>query len=207
MRSETLDITLEERGGDLWFVLRGPFTQEQLPAFRERFTTFLDDGTRSFIVDLEGVTVVDAGAPQLFIQLLNTVKGKNGDLRLVFKNECVTRAFAPVRNLFNIYADASLLRSGVFALLMRQQRILSRKTGIRLSRPVALFLLIILCGWFISLAFIIHLQSRHIREQQTELQDLSQWETKSRIELDNLRSRLQPLEQLGILRDSSEQTP
>jgi anti-anti-sigma regulatory factor len=207
MRSETLDITIEERGGDLWFVLQGPFTQEQLPTFRERFTTLLDDGARSFIVDLERVTAVDAGAPQLFIQLLNTVKGKNGDIRLVFKNECVTRAFAPVKNLFTIYADASLLRSGVLAILIRQQRLLSRKTGIRLSRPVAIILLIVLCGWFISLVFIIHLQSRHIREQQSELQDLSQWETRSRIELDNLKSRLQPLEQLGILRDSTEQHP
>ena len=78
-----------------------------------------------------------------------------------------------------------------------------RKTGIRLSRPVAFFLLVVLCGWFLSLVFIIHLQNRHIREQQTELQELTEWETRSRIEIENLRNRLQPLEQLGIVRDTA----
>lgn len=50
--------------------------------------------------------------------------------------------------------------------------------------------------------FIIHLQSGYIKTQQSELQKLSQWETTSRMEIDRLRSRLQPLEQLGILRDT-----
>jgi len=204
MRSETLDITIEGRGDDLWFILSGPFTQEQIPTVREKFLTLIDDGIRSFIVDLEQVSIIDPGAVQLFLNLLNTVRGKNGVFRLVFNNACVTRAFHPLRHLFTIYPDGALLRrGGIVALLRNRRRLLSRKTGIRLSRPVAIFLLIVLCGWFLTLAFIIHLQNRHIREQQNELQDLSQWETKSRLEIDNLRARLQPLEQLGILRDSA----
>ncbi|MBN1306343.1 MAG: STAS domain-containing protein [Chitinispirillaceae bacterium] len=203
MRSETLDITITGQAGDLWFVLSGPFTQEQVPTVREKILTLIDDGSRSFVVDMEGVTFIDPGVPQLFLQLLNTVKGKNGTFKLVFNNDCVSRAFHPYRHLFSIFPDAELLRrGGLVYLLLKQRRFLLRKTGIRLSRPVAFFLLIVLCGWFLSLAFIIHLQNRHIREQQHELQELTEWETRSRLEIDNLRSRLQPLEQLGILRDT-----
>ena len=203
MRSETLDITIAGQSGDLWFILSGPFTQEQVPTVREKILTLIDDGTRSFIVDLEGVTFVDPGVPQLFLLLLNTIKGKNGTLKLVFSTDCVSRAFHPYRHLFSIFPDASLLRrGGIVYLLLKQRRLLLRKTGIRLSRPVAFFLLIVLCGWFLSLGFIIHLQNRHIREQQSELQELTEWETRSRLEIDNLRSRIQPLEQLGILRDT-----
>jgi anti-anti-sigma factor len=203
MRSETLDITIEERAGDLWFILAGPFTQEQIPTFREKFLTLIEDGNRTFIVDLERVTAIDPGAVQLFLQLFSTIKAKNGTLKLVFNSDLVSRAFHPFRNIFTIFPDAALLqRGGLFALLHKQHRLMTRKTGIRLSRPIAFFLLFVLCGWFISMAYIIYLQNRHIREQQSDLNELTQWETRSRLEIENLRNRIQPFEQLGILRDT-----
>ena len=52
------------------------------------------------------------------------------------------------------------------------------------------------------MAYIIYLQNRHIREQQSDLNELTQWETRSRLEIENLRNRIQPFEQLGILRDT-----
>jgi len=208
MRSETLDITIESRNSDLWFTLSGPFTQEQIPTFREKFCTLIDDGNRSFIVDLNGVTFIDPGAAQLFLHLFNTIRGKNGDLRLVFSNEAVSRVFHPYRNILTIYPDIRLLqKGGIITALRKQRRLLLRKTGIRLSRPIALFLLFILAGWFLTLAFIISLQNRHIKEQREELHELTEWETRSRLEIENLRSRLQPMEQLGILRDTVRSAP
>ena len=206
MRSETLDITIESRSADLWIHLSGPFTQEQLPTFREKFLLLIEDGNRTFIVNMEAVTAIDPGVIHLFLQLYSSLKAKKGSLKLIFTNDLLTRAFLPYRNIFSVYPDASLLiHRGFFAFLHRQGRLLSRKTGIRISRPVALFLLFILCGWFLSLLFIIHLQNRHIKEQTSELEDLSQWEASSRLEIENLRNRLQPLEQLGILRDTLRQ--
>ncbi|MBN1757201.1 MAG: STAS domain-containing protein [Chitinispirillaceae bacterium] len=205
MRSETLDLSIESRSGDLWFTLSGPFTQEQIPTFREKFLLLIEDGNRSFILDMESISAIDPGAIHLLLQLLSSLKEKKGSLKLIFTNELLTRTFHPYRNIFSIYPDSSLLiRRGFFAFIYKQQRILSRKTGIRLSRPVALFLLIILCGWFISLGFIIHLQNRYIKNQNTELQELSQWEASSRLEIERLRNRLEPLEQLGIVRDTLE---
>jgi anti-anti-sigma regulatory factor len=203
MRSETLDFSIELRSGDLWFELSGPFTQEQIPTFREKFLLLIENGNRSFIIDMERLTAIDPGAIHLLLQLLSTLKAKKGSLKLIFKNELLTKAFLPYRNIFSIFPDSSLLvRRGFFAMLYKQHRVLSRKTGIRLSRPVAVFLLVVLCGWFISLAFIIHIQNRFIKNQNAELQELSQWEASSRIEIDRLRNRLEPLEQLGILRDT-----
>jgi anti-anti-sigma regulatory factor len=204
MRSDTLDIIIEERNGDLWCVLSGPFSQDQIPTFREKFITLVDDGNRSFVIDLERVGTLHAAVIPMFLQLINILKAKNGNCKFVFSNEHVTKAFHPYRHIITAYPDASLLlQGGLLAALQRQRRRLSRKTGIRISRPVALILLFVLCGWFISLLYIIHLQNRHIKEQQSELHDLSQWETRSRIEIENMRNRLQPLEQLGILRDST----
>ncbi len=202
MRSEFLEMSVAERNGDLWFILEGSFGREQIPTVREKILTLIDDGARSIVVDMERVGFVDNEVPNLFVLLLNTIKGKNGTLKLVFSNDVVYRAFQPYRNIFTIFPDASLLRRGLIQQFLDRRRFLLRKTGIRLSRPVAFFLIIVICGWFLSLLFIIHLQNRHIREQQAELHELIEWETRSRLEIDNLRSRLQPLEQLGILRDT-----
>ena len=205
MRSETLDLTVESRNGDLWMELSGLFTQEQVPTFREKFLLLIEDGNRSFILDMERISAIDPGAIHLLLQLLSSLKAKKGSLRLIFRNELLTRALLPYRNIFSIYPDSSLLvRRGVLAQIYKRHKILSRKTGIRLSRPVALFLLILLCSLFTSLAFIIHIQNRYIKNQNTELQELSQWEASSRLEIARLRNRLEPLEQLGLLRDSVE---
>lgn len=204
MRSETIDYVIEGRTGDVWITLSGPFTHDQIPTFREKIMSLIADGNRLFVIDLESVTSIDQGVIHLFLLLLNTLQSKSGTMTLIFKNEHVSKAFSHYRNIFTIYPDTELVRRhGIIALLQRQRRILGRKTGLRISRPVALVLFIVVCGWFISLLFIIHLQNRHISEQQKELHELSTWETTSRIELDKLRKRLKPLDDLGILRDTT----
>ena len=205
MRSETMDFTIEEYNGSLWLHLEGPFTAEQIPTFKEKFHTLIDDGNRVFIIHLEQITVIDPEVVQLFLHLLNSVKEKQGTFNLVFSNTVVSRAFHAYRNIFSIYPDTTLLRKdGIFSLLQKSRRRLLKKTGIRLSRQVALLLLSTIIALFTALLFIISLQNRHLKEQQTELHDLLQWETRSRLEIDALRNRLAPLEQLGVLRDTTE---
>jgi hypothetical protein len=60
----------------------------------------------------------------------------------------------------------------------------------------------VLCGWFLSLVFIIHLQSRRIIEQEKELSELKLSSQRSSMELARLKDRVRPLEQLGVLRDT-----
>jgi anti-anti-sigma regulatory factor len=203
MRSDALDIILEGRGDATWLILSGPFHKEQIPNIRGKFAYLLDDGNRYFIVDLERVTAIDDAVAQMFLTILNDIRGKGGELKLVFKNELVSNVFAPYQNILLIFPNATLLTAGgFFGRLARRSKVWSKKTGVRISRQLALFLLIILCGWFFTLLFIIHLQNRRITEQQKELMELTQWKQRSSIELTALKERIRPLEQLGILRDS-----
>lgn len=161
----------------------------------------LEDGNRRFVVEMEKVTTLDEPCVQMFLNILNVIKGKGGDLRFVFKNSVCVKSFAPYQNIFAIYADRVALNAGGLLSLIKQRgKILSKKTGIRLSRPVALFLIVILCGWFFSLAIIIQLQNRRLQEQQVQLQELKNWKQQTLLELTTLQERLKPLEQLGIVR-------
>jgi anti-anti-sigma regulatory factor len=205
MRSEALEITIESRNDVIWITLAVPFHTEQVPSMREKFMTLMEDGNRQFVIDLENIQAIDDGVvSSFFLNLLNTLRGKDGDMKFIFKNEVVHRSFAPYLNLFSVYPDASAVKMGGFLGMLRNRgRLLSKKTGVRLSRPVALLILIVLCGWFISLVFIIHLQNVRIRQQETELRDLTQWKQHSLFELTTLRERIKPMEQLGIIKTDS----
>jgi len=204
MRSDALDIVIEGRGDATWLVLSGPFHREQIPNIRSKFSALLEDGNRYFVVDLEGVTAIDQSAAEMFLSALNDVRAKNGEIKFIFKNKTVSDAFVQYQNLIRIFPDrAALTASGFLGRLIRRGKVLSKKTGVRISRPVAIFLLIVLCGWFLSLMFIIRLQSQRIAEQQREVNELTQWKQHSSLELSELRDRLRPIEQLGIVRDTT----
>jgi anti-anti-sigma factor len=203
MRFEALDIIIEGRGDVTWLILAGPFNKEQVPNIRAKFTSLMEDGNRDFVVDLEAITVIDAAAVDLFLTVANDVRAKGGEVKLVFRNPTVSHAFAPYVHLLTIFPDTATLDSGgFFDRIMRRGRVLTKKTGVRLSLPVALFLLFVLCGWFLSLLFLVNLQNQRIAEQQRELSELTQWKERSTVELNALHERIRPLEQLGIIRDT-----
>jgi anti-anti-sigma regulatory factor len=195
---------LENRNGSVWLTLSGEFHDEQAPALREKILPLISDGSRSFIVDMEGITVIGDGVAPMFLTLQSALKGKDGDLKFIFKNDVVGRAFLPYFNLFSIFPDADSLSSGdtVLNFLKRSGKALTRKTGFRISRPVALFGLVVLCGWFLTLLYIINMQNQRIQQQHTELLELGQWKAAAEIDLEKMRERLQPLEQLGIIKDA-----
>jgi len=203
IRSESLDIQLETRNGSVWFTLSGEFHDEQAPALREKFLPLVNDGSRSFIVDMEGITVIGDAVAPMFLSLQSMLKGKDGDLKFIFKNDTVCRAFLPYFNLFSVFPDADSMSKGsnILDFLKRSGKALTRKTGFRISRPVALFGLVVLCGWFLTLLYIINMQNQRIQQQHIELLELSQWKASAEIDIEKMRERLQPLEQLGIIKD------
>ncbi len=203
MRSEALDILIEGCGGTTWIILSGPFHKEQIANIREKILGLLNDANRGIIVDLEGLTEIDPEVIPMFLLLLNRVKEKGGFLKFVFKNEIVSTAFLNYRTLFDISPDNQSLKSGgILNKIRRRSALLRRKTGVRISRPVAVFLLFVLCGWFLTLGFVIRLQNRTIRTQEQEINELHTWKKSAEIEMKNLTERLRPLEQLGLIQDS-----
>ncbi|MCX7726207.1 MAG: STAS domain-containing protein [Chitinispirillaceae bacterium] len=203
MHYEPLEIIIEWKGRELWLTMEGALSDEQIPSFREKMFTFLNDGVRIFVLDMERISFIGEGMVLFFLEMLNSIKSKGGELKLVFKNEALTTAFKKYRSIFEIFPDSSLVeKKGIKRILSDAKSLLVKKTGIRISRPIALLLLFTLGGWFITLLFIIYLQNRQIKEQQSEIYRLLQWEAKSKIEIERLTSRLKPLEQLGIVTDS-----
>jgi hypothetical protein len=206
IRSESLDIQLETRGNSVWLTLSGEFHDEQASELREKFLPLVNDGCRSFIVDMEGITMIGDGVAPMFLALQSTLKGKDGDLKFIFKNDIMCKAFLPYFNLFSVFPDADSLskNSTILDFLKRSGKALIRKTGFRISYPVALFGLVVLCGWFLTLLYIINIQNQRIQQQHAELQEFSQWKATAEINLEKMRDRLQPLEQLGIIKDVPE---
>ncbi len=206
MLSEALDIIIESRGHTIWLFFQGPFNKEQIPNIRRKLEDFIRDGNREFVIDLEKVSTIHESVAPMFLNLLNFIKGKEGNIKLIFKNEMVSKAFLPYKNIFQIYTDAKSLSSGgFFQRLLRQGNFLAKKTGIRVSVPVAIIFLVILTGWFISLGIIINMQKEQIEEQEAELRDYEQWKQVTEIEIEDLKSRLKPMIQLGLVPDSLSQ--
>jgi anti-anti-sigma regulatory factor len=203
IRSEALDIALESRGHAIWWTLSGQFHNEQAPSIREKILALVGDGCRAFIIDMDKVTAVDDAVAPMFLGLLNTLKGKGGDMKFIFKNEAIRRAFQPYENLFSIFPDADSLsrENAVLDFLKKRGKAMTKKTGFRISRSVALFGLIVLCGWFLTLLYIINMQNQRIRLQQSELEELGLWKVTAEIDMVNMKERLLPLEQLGIIKD------
>jgi anti-anti-sigma regulatory factor len=203
MRSEALDITIETRDRSMWLSLSGPFHAEQVPGMKEKIAGLIEDGNRKIIIDMESISDIDESVPQMFLSLLNLVRGKGGDILFIFKNETVSKTFLPFKSLFSIYPDAqSLPTGGLFSSLRRRSRVLTRKTGIRLSRPIAIVLSVTLSGWILTLFFIIAVQHQRIRQQEIEIRSASEWKRNAAAEIKTLRDRLKPLEQLGIIKDA-----
>jgi len=204
MRSEALDITLTSRKGTMWLILSGPFHAEQVPGMREKIVGLIDDGTRKIIIDMENITDIDETVPAMFLSLLNVVRGKGGDLLFVFRNDALTKSFSPFKSLFSIYADEKAIPTGgLFSLWRKRGKVLSRKTGMRISRPIAIVLLVTLFGWILTLFLIINMQHQRIRQQEMEIRTTNEWKRAATIEMQKLRERIKPLEQLGIVKDNA----
>ena len=206
MLSEALDITIESRGNSIWLILSGPFNQEQITNIRTKIEGFIRDGHRLITINLESITHIHKDVAPMLLNMLNLIRGKGGNIKLIFKNETVTTAFLPYRNIFTIFPDErgyssqSILRSFFYWFNFQ-----SKKTGIRVSTPVAIFILAILTGLFFSIGIIINLQKIQLAEQEYAIQQHQLWKRKAEIEITTLKNRIKPMEQLGLLIDSLSQ--
>lgn len=203
MLFEALDIIIESRGQTIWLILIGPFTKEQVPQIRTKIEHLIRDGNRDIVVDLEKLTSIHESVAPMFLHLLNLIKGKGGDIKLIFKNDTVYKTFLPYKNIFTIYQGAEALHErGFFYYIHQRGKFWTKKTGIRLSIPVAVFLAFLFTGWFISLGYIINMQKKQLQAQETELHEFGRWKQTAELELNELRSRIKPLKQLGLITDS-----
>ncbi len=205
MKSENLDIVIEKKGRATWIYLHGAFHVEEMPNITSKIDKLLSDGNALIIVNMEEVTTIDSSVVKSFLTLLNNVREKGGELKLVFQNPQLWHMFTPYRLLFTIYPDEkSAAAHGIFGRLRQRGKTLRRKTGVRLSGSLAIFILAILCGWFITLAIIIHMQHQRIETQLSRIEELKKWKQHTRIEMEELRTQIKPIKDLGLIPDTLE---
>ena len=203
MKSEALEIQIEDWNGNTVLFLRGRFNNEQIPNIREKISDLLAGGDRSFIIDLTYVSEPDNAVPEFFLEVLNTVRGKQGELRIVYGRDEILSLLQKFRNVLELYPERKdLFSGGLMRRLQTRGIVLSRKTGMRISRPVAVLLLFALTGWILFLLTMLLIQNHQVARQKKELADLTEWRTKTLQQIQILQERLKPLEDLGIVTDS-----
>lgn len=203
MKSEALEIQIEDWNGNTVLLLRGRFNNEQIPNMREKISDLLAGGDRSFIIDLSFVTELDHAVPEFLLEILNTIRGKQGEMRIVYGSDENFSHLQRFRNLLELFPDRKdLFSGGLMRRLQTRGIVLSRKTGIRISRPVAVLLSFALTGWILFLLTMLLIQNHQIAKQKKELASLNEWRTKTLQQVQVLQERLKPLEDLGIVTDS-----
>lgn len=203
MRSDQLDIALAERDGEIFVRLGGDLEARHIPAVREKLFSLFEEPGRTYILDLEQVRFLDEGYLNLLVDLLNGVNGREGKLVLLFSKADTWKLFRPFANIFSIYPTYSAWKqSGFLANLRRTGVAYSRKTGIRVSTGVALFLGILIMGWMLTLFTIIRYQEGEIRNREERVLRLEQTGRDYVREITILRRAIGPLRELGLVGDS-----
>ena len=200
MRADLIDVSVEDYGHSVLVTLHGTFTAEQIPALREKLGSITEERKRTYLMDLEHCQFRDASYLELFLDLLNQVQARDGRLAFIFTREENWQFFRRWSNVFEIHASLEdFSRSGFIEKLRRSGIAYSRRTGVRLTTPMAIVLGVLILGWILTLLSMVRFQETEIRGRETQIRTL---ETRQRTLLRNLqelRAVVGPLKDLGLL--------
>lgn len=204
MKSELIDIQVVDYGDELEIALSGVLGISQLPAVREKIE-MLTQGPGCFIfLNLERARFTTNEYLQLFLDLLNSVRGRNSSLILLFKSQEQEAFFAGYRNIFEIYESREAYRKSGLSKQLKQIGIYyGKKTGLRLSTSVAIAIAVLMVGWAISLFLIIAAQGRDIADKQAQIIALQNQKDRYVREIDKLETSIGPLRKLGVVEDTT----
>lgn len=204
MKSELIDIQVVDYGDELEIALSGVLGISQLPAVREKIE-MLTQGPGCFIfLNLERARFTTNEYLQLFLDLLNSVRGRNSSLILLFKSQEQEAFFAGYRNIFEIYESREAYRKSGLSKQLKQIGVYyGKKTGLRLSTSVAIAIAVLMVGWAISLFLIIAAQGRDIADKQAQIIALQNQKDRYVREIDKLETSIGPLRKLGVVEDTT----
>ncbi len=203
MRNSQLDTKIEFIEGAVRLVFDGIFFINQWPFVQEKFDSFISEGQKKFFVHLQKAKIRDAEILQNFLELQNNLAGRKAKLILIFDNKSNVKFFAPYKHLFEIYPNYETYRKQGFVRALRTVGLqYSKKTGIRISPTTAALVLLLLAGWVMTLLTMIQTQSEDLDKSRREVQELIVEQKSISRELKELETKLAPLRQLGLLKDS-----
>lgn len=204
MKSDWMDILVDDAGDEVEISLRGTFGLLQLPAVREKLEMLIKGPGCFFFINLEKAHFIDDAYLDLFLNLLNRIKKQNAMLVFLSSQEEHRSYFSRYSHILELYDNRKLFRRSGLLKQLRQVGInYSKQTGLRLSPGVAVALFILLLGWFITLFYFVRVQNNEILEQQAQIISLENQKKRSIQEIEHLKSSLGSLQSIGLVVDSS----
>ena len=207
MNGHQLDLTVENYGGSTLVTLQGIFFEQEIDRVQSEITALIQDGNKNLIVDLNHVEFRSKKILNLWIQIMNDVKGRQGYLILIVKKHGASAFFRGYENIFDIFPNlGEFNRSGFVKNLRKTGIMYSKRTGIRLTPGIALVLTLLIGGWLLTLLSIIRQQEKDILEQVEKVKALEQQKSSLVQNVASLKVKLEPLKDLGLIKDSIKTT-
>jgi hypothetical protein len=204
MKADRIDVLVEDFGEEVLLGLRGTFGLRQLASVREKLEMLVEGPGKIWFFDLEHSRFLEPVYLDLFLDLLNRIKGKGGLMVLLFQNAENFQFFERFRNVFDVHPSRDHYhQSGLFNRLRQTGVVYSRRTGLRLSPGVAIVLVVLLAGWMLTLFSIIHYQETEIRNRESRILALENLKREYSREISELRAAIGPLRDLGVIVDST----
>lgn len=197
--STVLDFSLHEQGELLVLAFGGRLDAESSDALRAQLSGMGDRG-RHLVVDLLRAQTVSREVVLALLEFLSLLQGRGGTMSLICNDPDALDHLRPYRNLFNIHPTlASLLQTGMAGGYRNKGFRWSRRTGVRLSTPLATFLGLLLSGWVITLMVLVLWQYRLMDQERAGLMRLQNERDLALSQAHELETRVKPLADLGLL--------
>ncbi|MDR2581715.1 MAG: hypothetical protein LBC85_12095 [Fibromonadaceae bacterium] len=207
--SEKIDFAMEISKNETLIELKGLLREEHLPAVRKLLFSPIDGLNKIYFVDIEQAKFRDKNYLNMFLDLLNFVKGKGTELVIIFHNEECRDFFSQFFHVFKIYDSRDSYRkdSGFWEKLKATGISYQRSTGLRLAPGITIVFLFLFAGWILTLFSIISSQDKDIREREKSLKELQINYMRSIQALEQLKNSVAPLKSMGFDIDTSGNLP
>lgn len=197
--SAVLDFSLHEEGDLLVLSFGGRLEMDVADVLRAQLLGVGDRG-RHLVVDLLRAQVVSQEVVQVLLEFLSLLQGRGGTLSLLCTDPDALEFLRPYRNLFNVHPSlASLLRTGLAGGYKNKGFRWSRRTGVRLSAPLATILGVLILGWVTTLMVLVLWQYRMLDTEHAGLARLQAERDDAVHRVAELELRVKPLADLGLL--------
>ena len=205
MRSDLIDIVVEDKGDEVIISLSGMFGIKEFAALKEKLERLLQGPGIFFYLNLDKAIFLSPEYLGLFLDQLNSLKKRRINLVLLFANEENKEYFSRYSSVFEISESLDAYHRQGFLSQLRQIGLhYSRQSGLRITRWVAITGFLFLAGWFFTLFMIISKQNDELSERQKEITLLESKLRRSVMEIERLESSIGPLQNLGIVGNTEE---
>jgi anti-anti-sigma regulatory factor len=197
--STVLDFSLHEQGELLVLAFGGRLEADSADALRAQLSGMGDRG-RHLVIDLSRAQTVSREVVLALLEFLSLLQGRGGTMSLVCNDADALDHLRPYRNLFNVHPTLpSLLQTGLAGGYRNKGFRWSRRTGVRLSTPLATFLGLLLSGWVVTLMVLVLWQYRLMDQERAGLMRLQNERDLALQQAHELETRVKPLADLGLL--------